>query len=349
MIPGRCSPLRWLDRRSRFGGTQRLGSARLSACLALATLVLASTLFAPPATAAGGARIDHVELVTDRLAEVSVHSPAMGDVLVLVLLPRDLGRPRPTVYLLDGRSAFPGGSNWIEQGRAESFFADKPVNVVLTTGGTASYYTDWQRPDAVLGNYKWETFLTKELPPLIDARFAGNGRNAIAGLSMGAGAAMMLAARAPRRYRGVAAYSGCYSSTGDLGEGQMRAVVASFGGTADNMYGTFGDPDWAAHDVIAHAEALRGKAIYLSSGSGLPGKYEAKPGPGVAEAVVAGGAIEAGANYCTHQLAERLGRLRIPATVHLRPTGTHSWAYWADELPDSWPVLAGALGVPVAR
>lgn len=48
---------------------------------------------------------------------------------------------------------------------------------------------------------------------------------------------------------------------------------------------------------------------------------------------------------CTRQLADRLAQLGIPATVNRRPTGTHSWPYWADELPRSWPTMAAGLGV----
>jgi S-formylglutathione hydrolase FrmB len=291
------------------------------------------------------AQIVAVTPVDARLSEVTVGSSAMSRVRVLVLRPDDRGRSHPTLYLLDGRSAFPDGSSWLTRGRVEQFFADKPVNVVFTTGGRAGYYTDWQRPDPVLGTYRWETFLTKELPPLIDRRFGGNGRDAVAGVSMGAQAALMLAVRAPWRYRGVAGYSGCYSSTGDIGEGQMRGVVASFGGDPDAMFGPPGDPDWAAHDVVGHAEALRGKDVLLSAGSGVPGRHETAATPGVADAVALGGPLEALTNLCTRRLAARLAELGIPATLDLPATGTHSWPYWADELPRSWPVLAHALGV----
>ncbi|MDJ0496173.1 alpha/beta hydrolase-fold protein, partial [Gordonia alkanivorans] len=55
--------------------------------------------------------------------------------------------------------------------------------------------------------YMYETFLTEELPPLIDEDFGGNGRNAIAGASMGGVAALTLATRLPAMYRGVSGYS----------------------------------------------------------------------------------------------------------------------------------------------
>ena len=41
----------------------------------------------------------------------------------------------------------------------------------------------------------------------------------------------------------------------------------------------------------------------------------------------------------------RLADLRIPATVRFTPNGTHSWGYWQDQMHDSWPTFAPALGV----
>ena len=61
--------------------------------------------------------------------------------------------------------------------------------------------------------------------------------------------------------------------------------------------------------------------------------------------VYAGGSIEAVTNYCTHRLADRLTELDIPATYSFRNSGTHSWGYWNDDFHDSWPVLAGSLGL----
>ncbi|MQY26874.1 alpha/beta hydrolase [Nocardia aurantia] len=288
--------------------------------------------------------IDHIEEISDRWLRVFVNSPAMArTVQVQVLLPEDRGMPRPTVYLLDGRAASADGNSWLNQGNAAEFFADKDVNVVATVGGPAGYYTDWQHPDPVLGNNKWETFLTKELPPLIDAEFGGNGHNAIEGVSMGAEAATMLVMRNPGLYQAVAAHSGCYAMGSEFGQAQARAVVQTYGGNPDNMFGDQDDPDWAAHDVLMNAEALRGKAIYLSAGSGLPGVFDSGATVDALNAVVFGGPLEAGANLCTMVLADRLSRMQIPATVDMRPSGTHSWPYWADDLARAWPTLAQAL------
>ncbi|WP_330230312.1 esterase family protein [Nocardia sp. NBC_00508] len=286
--------------------------------------------------------IDRVEPITERWLRVFVGSPAMGRVTqVQVLLPEDRSRPRPTVYLLDGFGARDGASDWLVRGGAREFFADKNVTVVLPTGGPASYYADWQRTDPVLGTNRWETFLTRELPPLIDDSFDGDGRNAVEGVSMGAEAAAMLASRNPGLYTAVAAHSGCYGPSSDLEQLGVRTVVLHGGGDADNM---FGPPhEWREHDPTVHAEALRGTAIYLSVGSGIPGEHDVPGNPDLVPIVVEGGPLEAAANSCTHRFAERLTELHIPATVNFRPTGTHSWPYWADELQRSWTTIATGL------
>lgn len=301
---------------------------------------------AAPAAPASNAKITHVEPITDRQVRVFVDSPAMAsEVQVQVLLPRDTSVSRPTIYMLDGRSATAGTNNWIEQGEAVEFFEDKPVNAVITTGGRASYYTDWQRTDPVLGRMKWETFLTQELPPLIDARFQGNGVQSIAGLSMGAHSAMMLAFRNPELYSGVAAYSGCYETDSELGRAQMGLIIASYDGDINNMWGPLGDADWAAHDVFQHAEKLRGMDIYVSTATGLPGPNETLDNPDLLNLVVVGGSLEAISDQCTRMLEDKFNQVGVEATFVYNPVGVHTWAYWRDELPKSWPLLARSLGI----
>ncbi|WP_024793421.1 alpha/beta hydrolase [Tomitella biformata] len=326
---------------------RRLRATALAAVVLGSLLAAGPTAVASPATAqTSTAVITRVEPITDRQVRVFIDSPAMqGEVQVQVLLPRDATTARPTVYLLDGRSATPGTNNWIEQGEAVEFFEDKPVNAVITTGGRASYYTDWQQTDPVLGHMKWETFLTQELPPLIDARFNGNGAQSLVGLSMGAHSAMMLAFRNPELYSGVAAFSGCYETDNPIGFAQMGLIIDSYDGNIHNMWGPLGDPDWAAHDVFRHAEQLRGMDIYVSTATGLPGYNETLDNPDLLELVAVGGPLEAVSYACTRNLDARLSSLSIPATFVYNDSGVHTWAYWRDELPKSWPTLARSLGI----
>ncbi|MGC5258634.1 alpha/beta hydrolase [Gordonia sp. DT218] len=295
--------------------------------------------------AASGARLVAVTMSSPARATVTVYSAAMGRPINLsVLLPRDQGTPRPTLYLLDG---IDGGvytnyteSGWTRQTDVARFMADKDVNVVLPIGGTGSYYTDWTSRDPVLGLNRWETFLTKELPPLIDSRFRGNGVNAIGGLSMGALGAMSLAVRNPELYSGVAAFSGCL----DQGSTELRqataATVATRGGNPDNMWGPPGDSDWAAHDPAARVSALKGKPIYVAVGNGLP-----DPSLGLAGiASPVGGILESVALRCTMSFREKADRAGVRATYDFR-AGLHSWGYWDQDLHRAWPTLAKALRV----
>ena len=292
------------------------------------------------------ARIDHITTVTDRWLQVFVDSPAMGRIVqVDVLLPAMTSAPRPTVYLLDGISSVRAGeSDWTYQGGAVRFFADKNVNVVLPVGAPGSYYTNWLADDPVLGRQRWETLLSSELPPLFDAQFSGNGTNAVIGVSMGAQSALMLAERGGGLFRGVAAFSGCYHTSDLVGQSQIRFVVASVGGTPEDMWGGFDNPQWIDHDVLLHASALRGKAVYISAGSGISGPHENLDTPDLANRVVSGGALEASVHYCTVGLEDRLRVLGVSATF-VYTAGTHSWPYWADQLAESWPHLVDALGL----
>ncbi|GAA5067644.1 alpha/beta hydrolase [Nocardia callitridis] len=310
--------------------------------------MLCGAMLAPP-SAQAQAQIDHVVKRTDRWLQVFVNSSAMRRIVpVDVLLPADTNTPNPTLYLLDGNGAqeSAGQSTWTLKTDAVEFFADKPVTVVLPVGGGGSFYTNWLRDDPQLGHNQWETFLTRELPPLIDAEFHGNGANAVAGISMGGQAAMTLAFRHPDLYRSVGSYSGCLF-TGGIGQAYVRGAVADRGGDADNMWGKATDPQWSAHDVSDHADGLRGKALYMSAALGVPGStdktFDAELGWPFNEAAAI--AIEKVAHDCTLAFGAKLRLEKIPATVQKYLIGTHSWPYWQRPLHDSWPVLAGGLGL----
>ncbi|KAA0024588.1 alpha/beta hydrolase [Antrihabitans cavernicola] len=298
----------------------------------------------PPPLAPTSVHVAHIDALSPTRSAVFVDSPAMGRTVQVQVLHPANNSPRPSFYLLDGVESGTDESTWTKKTDIVRFFQNKNVNVVLPVGGTGSYYTDWQKPDPILGVNKWETFLTKELPPIIDGDLDGNGVNSIGGLSMGGQSALALITRHPDLYRGVAAYSACPSSTDPNAKSAIRATVASRGGNADNMWGPDDNPDWVSHDPSTNAEKLRGKSIYLDVGNGLPGPYELLPGADTGTAVIQGGPLEAAARTCTVQFQQRLAQLKIPARFNFRPYGTHSWPYWQDALHVSWPTVAASLG-----
>ncbi|MFH5208011.1 alpha/beta hydrolase [Antrihabitans spumae] len=347
---------------------------RRSAWLATKISVIAGALVAAPLVAAGpsgadpiiangdvlsrvtapdGTYIKSVEVEDSRSLVITVHATSMNvDVPVQVQRPRDTSQPRPVLYLLNGADGGEGTAQWKLRTDALKFLEDKDINVVSPVGGAWSYYTDWKNVDPVLGNNKWKTFLTKELPPLIDAALGTNGKNGIAGLSTSGTTVLNLPIAAPGLYQSVAAYSGCAQTSDPVGQRAVGITVWWGGGKVENMYGAPDDPLWRENDPYLRAAELRGLSMYISTGSGIPGIHDNLGDPhslpgveGLANQIIIGGAIEAATNFCTHNLMNRLNELQIPAHYNFRPTGTHSWGYWEDDLKDSWPVLAGPLGI----
>ncbi|MGV9412799.1 alpha/beta hydrolase [Nocardia sp. NPDC003693] len=311
-----------------------------AAILAIACGLLNPAVISPPtANAAQVVRVDELNATRSALF---IDSPAMGRVIQVQVLHPAGGGSRGSYYLLDGLDPGATQSTWTQATDAEPFFRGKNVNVVLPMGGQASYYTDWISDDPRFGRYRWETFLTQELPPIIDGYFDGNGVNAIGGLSMGGNAAFTLAVRHPEMYTAVAGYSACPDTT--IAQGATMFSIVNRGGNPLNMWGPPGDPAWAEHNPALLAERLRGKTIFLSTGTGIPGPHELEIKPQLPENLFFGGPIEVGVNACVSAFASRLAQLNIPARVDYSPVGTHSWSYWQDTLHASWPTIGGALG-----
>lgn len=323
--------------------------ARRTTWVVAVALAVVAPLVSTPPRASAQAVVDHITKRTDRWEEVYVQSPAMGRIVQLdVLLPANQAAPHPTLYLLDGNGSTETQtlSTWTMRTDIVNFFSDKQTNVVMPVGGGGTFYTDWLADDRKLGHNRWETFLTQELPPLVDSLLHGNGTNAMAGVSMGAQAATTLTFRHPTLYRALAAYSGCLYSS-NLGQATVRTTVADKGGNADNMWGGVANPEWPAHDPTRHTEALRGKPIYLSTGSGVPGPYDLAFDPSYSYPtdLTAAIAIEQVVHDCTLAFDTDLRLHNIPATIRYHTVGTHSWPYWQDALHDSWPTLRAGLGI----
>src|SRR5699024_700416 len=192
---------------------------------------------------------------------------------------------------------------------------------------------------------QWQTYLTRELPPVIDAEFGTTGRNAIAGLSMSAGPAVDLAIQAPDVYDAVGSYSGCPINGGVFGAAQVSSVVLAGGGSASNMWGLPGDPAWARHDPYARAADLHGTAVYLGSASGVPGAIDALEPGQLFGAATGGGFIESVADHCTAAFSQRLDEVGVPHTFVHRDEGAHTWGLFFAELRESWTdVIGPALG-----
>lgn len=281
--------------------------------------------------------------------QVIVYSAAMNRPITLWVSHPD--HPAPVLYLLNAVDGGEDGGPWNVRTDAAQFFADKPVNVVSPIGGRASYYTDWAADDPALGRNEWATFLNRELPPLLNARFHTTGRNAVAGVSMSGTSALDLAIEAPGEYQAVGVYSGCPSTSDPASRALVYSQLATFGANASNMWGGPTNAAWSDHDPVVNAARLRGLAMYISAGNGAAGVHDTLADPSIggnpltlANRLSIGGAMESVVNHCTRMLTDRLAALGIPATEVFH-AGTHAWPYWQDDLHNSWPVFAAALGV----
>lgn len=330
---------------------ERARTTHLRRALAVAITATAA-LLAPTAItpAAHATPLVSAGSVTAKTTTIVVHSTAMNrDIPLTVIAPRDVSRPRGVLYLLNGAGGGEDAANWVNKTDIESFFANKNVYVVIPNQGAFSYYTDWLRPDPVLGVNKWSTFLGTELPAVIDRTYRTTGRNAIGGISSSGTSVLNLAIAHPGRYRAAASYSGCASTSDPVSQQFIKLVVERRGGgNTQNMWGPDNGPLWRANDPVVNAAKLRGISLYISNATGLPGRHDnsvAVPNRvTLTDQIVVGGGIEAATSLCTQQLLHRLQSLRIPYTADVGQAGTHSWGYWQDQLHKSWPFYQRAIG-----
>ncbi|TRW79881.1 esterase family protein [Mycolicibacterium sp. 018/SC-01/001] len=322
--------------------------ARGGAILAVFVVSLMSMVgLAVPAHAQPeGAHITGIEKVNDRWDKVSVFSPAMNKVVVNdVFTAAKTGAP--TFYLLpgidggddlDGPRA-PGTKSWFGMTDIQGFFANKNVNVVSPLGGPFSWYTDWVADPSK----QYQTYMTKELPPLINAQYKTNGKNAVGGLSSTGGTAVDYAIQVPGLYKAVGSYSGFLTPADNAG--QVALTLGSGGANADAMWGPQGGPLWVAHDPSKNVTKLAGTAVYVgASGSGNVGSVDRLPegfGPNIT-----GGFIERIVADSTRVFADAANAAGIPVTYVVRPDGSHTWGLFESEMQESWNTTIGpALGV----
>ena len=116
------------------------------------------------------------------------------------------------VYLLDGLRAQDDYNGWDINTPAFEWYYESGLSVVMPVGGQSSFYTDWYQPSQGNGQdytYKWETFLTQELPAWLEANkgVSQNG-NAVVGISMAGSTALTYSIYYPQKFIYAASLSG---------------------------------------------------------------------------------------------------------------------------------------------
>src|SRR5579875_693727 len=104
------------------------------------------------------------------------------------------GANSPAVYLLDGLRAQDDYNGWDINTNAFEMYYQSGLSIVMPVGGQSSFYTDWYSPacgKAGCSTYKWETFLTSELPSyLASQRSVRPNGSAAVGISMSGSSAL---------------------------------------------------------------------------------------------------------------------------------------------------------------
>ncbi|MEU8897204.1 alpha/beta hydrolase family protein [Nocardia sp. NPDC048505] len=252
------------------------------------------------------------------------------------------------LYLLDGLRALPSGNGWVMHTDALALFGDDDLTLVLPVGGESSWYADWSATSALNGQavpYRWETFLTEELPAYLADYGVDRTRTAVAGLSMGASAALALAANHRDQFVHATALSGLLDWSLPGVRDAMRLAALQGGGYDLTALAPPGSPRWQRLDPAALAPALAGLPMYISAASGVPGPADQWDSPDTAAATIAGTGLEAGALVSTRSFEARLRALGIAAVFEYPATGTHSWPYWGSQLAVARPHILHALGV----
>lgn len=280
--------------------------------------------------------------------QCEVWSDAMKRKIRVQIQPSKYGG-KHALFLLDGMRARNDWNGWSRDGGAPKIFANSDITVVMPVGGETSFYTDWKRKSSTNGQkytYKWETFLTEELPGYLNRRFGvAKSGNSIGGLSMSGSAAFTLGIYHRPYFRQVLSFSG-YMNTSDPIMQWLLQYAANDAGqyNLEDMWGPRTDPAWRRNDPYINAEKLRGMSIFMASATGLPGIYDDPTNKQQLYSTTIGFILEAVARQQHVLMKGRLEQLGIPARHIFMANGIHNWGYWRDQLRMAYPYVKSAIG-----
>jgi diacylglycerol O-acyltransferase / trehalose O-mycolyltransferase len=271
-----------------------------------------------------------------------VPSPSMGrDIKVQF---QSGGPNSPAVYLLDGLRARDDYNGWDIETEAFEWYADSGLSIVMPVGGQSSFYTNWYKPacgKAGCLTYNWETFLTSELPNfLASEKGVKPTGSAAVGLSMAGGSSLTLSAHHPGQF----IYAGSMSGFLNPSEGWWPFLINMSMGDAggfksDDMWGPAEtDPAWKYNDPMVQIPtiAANGTRIWIYCGNGQPNELG---GGDLPAKFLEGLTIRTNRTFQENYIAAggTNGVFNFPTS------GTHTWAYWGQQLQQMKPDLQRVL------
>lgn len=275
------------------------------------------------------------------IEHLMVPSPAMGRDIKVEF--QSGGPNSPAVYLLDGVRAPDDFNEWDIHTAAFEWFYESGLSMVMPVGGHG-FYTDWYKPacgHAGCLTYKWETFLTSELPSWLAAnRQVKPTGSAAVGISMSAAVALALAAHHPQQFIYAGSLSALMDPSSGMGPTLINLAMGDAGGyNATDMWGPPGDPAWQRNDPTAQIPTLvaNNTRLWIYSGNGTPSELGGAEIPAqLGESFLRTSNIK-----FMHVYNAAGGR---NAVFDFPDNGTHSWEYWGAQLQLMKPDLQRTLG-----
>lgn len=254
------------------------------------------------------------------------------------------GAGSPAVYLLDGLRAQDDYNGWDINTPAFEWFYQSGLSIVMPVGGQSSFYADWYRPACGKNGcqtYKWETFLTSELPQWLSAnRSVKPTGSAAIGLSMAGSTSLILSVYHPDQF----IYAGSLSGFLNPSEGSWPFLIGMSMGDAggyksEDMWGPTSDPAWQRNDPMVQIPKIvaNGTRIWIYCGNGTPNELG---GGDLPATFLEGLTIRTNITFRDNYFAAGGDN----GVFELPNNGTHNWAYWGRELQKMKPDLQNYLG-----
>lgn len=211
---------------------------------------------------------------------------------------------RGVITLLHG---FGGTSkDWMQMSAACRYAADNGL-IIVAPDCSNGFYSDMAYGDA------WYTYMTQELPLLLGKIFrlpSEREKNFIAGLSMGGYGAMMLGMNNPKRYSGIASFSGAVDIT------QMFNAFGSIAEWRKSFVPIFGE----------NLEIKESQDLYV-----LSEKISALPASEQPKLLLTCGSDDVEPYLILPQnraLNKHLKNLPLKSYRYMEWSGNHEWKFW---------------------
>jgi diacylglycerol O-acyltransferase/trehalose O-mycolyltransferase len=255
------------------------------------------------------------------------------------------GANSPAVYLLDGLRAQDDFNGWDINTPAFEWYDGSGLSIVMPVGGQSSFYSDWYSPacgKSGCQTYKWETFLTQELPAyLASEKQVKSTGSAAVGLSMAGSASMTLAIYHPEQFIYAASLSGFLNPSEGSWPFLINVSMGDAGGfKANDMWGATEDPNsaWKRNDPMVNIQQLvnNNTRIWVYCGSGTPSELG---GNNMPAKFLEGLTLRTNKTFQDNYIAAggKNGVFNFP------DTGTHDWPYWGAQLQQMKPDLISHL------